>query len=43
MLALLNNIVNPFEELEDGDILTVLRAEYVYTLTGDLEKIAEDD
>jgi len=34
--------VNPFEELEDGDQLNVLRDEYVYTLTSDLEKIAED-
>jgi hypothetical protein len=42
VIALLNNTVNPFEELEDGDILNVLRDEYVYTLTSDLEKIAED-
>lgn len=42
VIALLNNIVNPFEELEDGDILNVLRDEYVYQLTTDLEKIAED-
>lgn len=42
VIALLNNIVNPFEELEDGDQLNVLRDEYVYQLTADLEKIAED-
>lgn len=42
VIALLNNTVNPFEELEDGDQLNVLRDEYVYTLTSDLEKIAED-
>lgn len=42
IIVLLNNIVNPFEELEDGDILTVLKEEYIYSLTGDLEKIAED-
>jgi hypothetical protein len=42
VIALLNNIVNPFEELEDGDQLNVLRTEYVYQLTTDLEKIAED-
>jgi hypothetical protein len=42
VIALLNNIVNPFEELENGDQLNVLRDEYVYTLTSDLEKIAED-
>ncbi len=42
VVALLNNIVNPFEQLEDGDLLNVLRDDYVYTLTQDLEKIAED-
>ena len=42
VIALLNNTVNPFEELEDGVQLNVLRDEYVYTLTSDLEKIAED-
>ena len=42
VIALLNNTVNPFEELEDGDELNVLRSEFVYTLTSDLEKIAED-
>lgn len=42
IIALLNNISNPFEELEDGDQLKVLRIEYIYQLTSDLEKIAED-
>ena len=42
VIALLNNTTNPFEELEDGQQLIVLREEYVYTLTSDLEKIAED-
>jgi hypothetical protein len=42
VIALLNNITNPFEELEDGDQLNVLRDDYVYQLTTDLEKIAED-
>ncbi len=42
VIALLNNISNPFEELEDGDILNVLRDEYVFQLTSDLENIAED-
>lgn len=42
VIALLNNTVNPFEELEDGDELKVLRSDFVYTLTSDLEKIAED-
>ncbi|MDX1702636.1 MAG: hypothetical protein R3250_18540, partial [Melioribacteraceae bacterium] len=42
VIALINNITNPFEELEDGDILNVLKEDYVYTLTSDLENIAED-
>jgi hypothetical protein len=42
VIALLNNISNPFEELEAGDQLTVLIDDYVYQLTSDLEKIAED-
>lgn len=42
VIALLNNISNPFEELESGDQLNVLRDDYVYQLTSDLEKIAED-
>lgn len=41
VIALLNNISNPFEELEDGDQLNVLREDYIYQLTADLEKIAE--
>ena len=42
VIALMNNISNPFEELEAGDQLNVLRGDYVYQLTSDLEKIAED-
>ncbi len=42
VIALINNITNPFEELEEGDILNVLKEDYVYTLTSDLENIAED-
>lgn len=42
VIALLNNITNPFEELEDGQELNVLRDDYVYQLISDLEKIAED-
>jgi hypothetical protein len=41
VLAILNNTVNPFEELEDGQILKVLRPDYIYTLVKDLERIAE--
>lgn len=42
VIALLNNITNPFEELSDGDALNVLKDDYVYQLVTDLEKIAED-
>jgi hypothetical protein len=42
VIALLNNITNPFEELVDGDELNVLRDDYVYQLVSDIEKIAED-
>lgn len=42
VIALLNNISNPFEELSDGDQLNVLREEYIYQLTSDLETVAED-
>lgn len=41
VIALLNNVSNPFEELEDGDILNVLKDDYIFQLTRDLEKIAE--
>jgi hypothetical protein len=41
MLAIINNTVNPFEELEDGQIIKVLREDFVYTVVKDLERIAE--
>ena len=41
ILGLMNNTVNPFEELEPGDLITVLKEEYVYNLTKDLELTAE--
>lgn len=41
ILAILNNTVNPFEELEDGQFLKVLRRDFVYTLVKDMERIAE--
>ena len=42
VIALLNNIENPFEQLEAGDQLIVLIEDYIYQLTSDLEKIAEN-
>ena len=42
VIVLINNITNPFEELEDGDILNVLKDDYIYQLTRDLAKVAEE-
>ena len=41
ILGLMNNTVNPFEELEPGELITVLKEEYVYNLTKDLEELSE--
>lgn len=41
ILAILNNVANPFEELEEGQTIKVLRSDYIYSITKDLEKIAE--
>ena len=41
MVALFNDIVNPFEELEPGSNLSILRSEYLYTLFQDLDVISE--
>ena len=41
ILGLMNNTVNPFEELEPGDLLTVLKEQYIYNLTKDLENLSE--
>jgi hypothetical protein len=41
ILGLMNNTVNPFEELDPGENIAVLKAEYVYNLTKDLENLSE--
>jgi hypothetical protein len=41
ILGLMNNTVNPFEELDAGTNISVLKAEYVYNLTKDLENLSE--
>ncbi len=41
IIALMNNITNPFEELESGSNIRVLRPEYLYTLLKDIERIKE--
>jgi hypothetical protein len=35
-------IINPFEDLNEGDILTVLKDDYVYQIIADLERISEE-
>lgn len=41
IIGLMNNTVNPFEELDPGDLLTVLKEQYIFAMTKDLEGIAE--
>jgi hypothetical protein len=41
VVGIMNNTVNPFEELDIGQLLSILRKEYLYALTQDLETIAE--
>lgn len=43
VIALLNDVVNPMEELAAGDRLKVLREDYIFQLTSDLEKIAAEN
>jgi len=40
-IAELNGVVSPFEELEAGDNIKILRPEYLYVLMRDIERIAE--
>jgi len=41
IIAMVNNVVNPFEELTEGDIIKYLRKEYLYTLMRDVEGISQ--
>lgn len=41
IIALINNISNPFEELEAGDTLKILKESYVYTLMNDISTLSE--
>ena len=41
VIALINNIVNPFEELEEGDNIKVLRESYIYNLIKDMESFSD--
>lgn len=39
IIAMMNNVVNPFEELNDGDFIKYLREEYLYALLRDMESV----
>ena len=41
IIALINNVVNPFEELEAGTTLKVLKENYIYTLINDIDGLSE--
>jgi len=41
LCALMNDIMNPFEELEAGDNIKILRDTYIYQLIRELETIQE--
>jgi len=41
ILTLMNNITNPFEELNAGDNIKILRPDYLYVLMKDIDKIKD--
>jgi len=41
VVALVNDTVNPFEELEEGSNIKMLRNQYLYVLFTDIEEIAD--
>lgn len=41
IVALFNDIVNPFEELEPGENLSVLKADYLYNIFKDIDTLSE--
>lgn len=41
VIALMNDIINPFEELEAGDNIKVLKPDYLYTILKDIERLKE--
>jgi len=40
IVALMNDVVNPFEELIVGDTIKILKESYLYNLYRDIERIA---
>ena len=41
IVAIMNNITNPYEELEPGSNITILKKDYMYTLFNDIERISQ--
>ena len=41
VIALINNVSNPFEELEVGDSIKILKSDLLYILMKDIERIAD--
>jgi hypothetical protein len=41
VIALMNNIVNPFEELEVGSNIKVLKPDFLYIVLKDIERLKE--
>lgn len=41
MVAEMNGVINPFEELEEGQNLKILKPEYLYVMMRDIERVAE--
>lgn len=41
LIAMLNNITNPYEELEAGKEIYILNASYIYVVFKDMEAISE--
>ena len=41
IVAIFNDIVNPFEELSPGENLSVLKSDYLYTIFKDIDTLSE--
>jgi hypothetical protein len=41
IIAMTNNIVNPFEELEEGNFLRILKPQYIYNILKEIQYIGQ--
>ena len=41
VVAMMNSVINPFEELEEGSNIKYLKEEYLYTLFKDVERLSD--